>query len=261
VNRTRARTGALLRVLISVTALPAIFGFFCAAQAKPDIRQEAKTATCGNIVVTGGVATFSCSGLTPEQAKLLQDIPAILTKILKQTQDLSAIKGLINTEVQFHYEFRYDQASIRKTLWIYEHVAPANNIAKELRVIQVAAQMRGNFDNPNVSNEANQSAWSQFAQFASANRSKAVASDVGLTQARTVEDHPIQLSHQDIDDIRDHRLRIYIMSVALWKNVSGSRGSAVDCVYLGGDITPHDDPYNIGEHLPTHICPSSADNF
>ena len=55
-------------------------------QTKPQITQEAVTATCSNVVVTGGTVRFQCSGLTQEQAKLLKDVPALLTRLLKSQQ-------------------------------------------------------------------------------------------------------------------------------------------------------------------------------
>jgi hypothetical protein len=70
---------------------------FCNAQTQPKISQQADTATCSNIVVNGGVSTFSCSGLTAEQAKILHDIPALLTKVLRQEkQDSAAILARLN---------------------------------------------------------------------------------------------------------------------------------------------------------------------
>jgi len=68
------------------------------AQTLPPITQEAKTAICSNVVVTGGTATFKCSGLTEDQAKLLKDIPALLTKVLKsQQQDTAEILSRLNS--------------------------------------------------------------------------------------------------------------------------------------------------------------------
>jgi hypothetical protein len=253
----------LPKTLISIEAVLAIFGLLCTAQTKPDIKQEAKTATCSNIVVTGGVATFSCTGLTPEQAKLLQDIPAMLTKILKQTQDTSAIRGLVNTEVQFHYEVRFLPADYlgKKMLVLYDYVAPENNMAKQLRAIQQVTLMRGNFRDPVISQNVDREAWHRFVQDASLNRSKAVASDIGLSVRHAIPDTSTILSPTDIDDLKHLRLRIYITSVAWWKNVSGSQGSAAECVFLGSDINPDDKMGESDTSAPTHICPSSADDF
>jgi hypothetical protein len=70
----------------------------CLAQSRAQITQEAKTATCSNVVVTGGTATFKCSGLTGDQAKLLKDVPALLTRMLKsQQQDTAEILSRLNT--------------------------------------------------------------------------------------------------------------------------------------------------------------------
>lgn len=52
----------------------------------PQIVQQAKTATCSNVVVTGGTAVFKCSGLTEEQTKLMRDVPALLMRLLKSQQ-------------------------------------------------------------------------------------------------------------------------------------------------------------------------------
>jgi hypothetical protein len=69
------------------------------AQTKsPQIVQEAKTATCSNVVVTGGTATFKCDGLTEEQANLLRDVPALLTRLLKSQQlDTKEILSRLDT--------------------------------------------------------------------------------------------------------------------------------------------------------------------
>ena len=260
---TRRQMLLLLKPLTSTVSIAATCGFLCLAQTKPEIQQEAKTANCSNVVVTGGVATFSCTGLTPNQIKLLQDISATLTKILKQKEDLSAIKGLVNTEVGFHYKFQSTpfDANGNKTLILFETAVPANNIAKELRVIQGASLKTLDPTDPNASTDTNQNVWRTFARFALENRSKAEPSDIGLGQVHVVVNREIKLSRQNLDDMKHLKLRIYILSAASWKNVSGSRGSASGCVFLGSDISPDDDPYNILATPPVHICPSSVDDL
>lgn len=86
---------------VSAALLALFFHVAPLAQPKPpqtEITQEAKTATCSNVVVTGGTATFKCSGLTEDQAKLLRDVPALLTRLLKsQQQDTAEILSRLNT--------------------------------------------------------------------------------------------------------------------------------------------------------------------
>jgi hypothetical protein len=82
----------LQRAITKVALLIASLTCSCDAQT-----QQANTATCSNVVINGGVATFSCSGLTPEQAKLLHDIPSFLVKMLRQEkQDNADIMARLN---------------------------------------------------------------------------------------------------------------------------------------------------------------------
>jgi hypothetical protein len=90
--RSRAAIAAILASALSPVCLGQ------AAVAGPQIKQEAKTATCSNVVVTGGTAKFQCSGLTAEQAKLLKEMPSLLSRILEsEHNDTAEILSRLNT--------------------------------------------------------------------------------------------------------------------------------------------------------------------
>lgn len=59
------------------------------AQTRPQIKQQAQIANCSNVVVLGGTATFRCTGLTPDQAKMLKGstaIPELIARLLETSQ-------------------------------------------------------------------------------------------------------------------------------------------------------------------------------
>ena len=219
---------------------------------------------CGNVVVTGGVATFTCSGLTEEQAKLLNDIPALLTKLLTQTKDLSSIKDLLNTSVAFHHGFsltEFDSES-KATLIVKEAAVPEINMAKDLRVVAYIFPVRKEFRTREISDQVDKAFWNHFVQVeVPSMKLKAPTSNIQAGWTRQLVDYSLPLSRNDIDDMKHFRLRIYIATAAWWKNVSGSRDSAAECVFLGSDISPDNDPYNIEKMPPLHICPSSPEDF
>jgi hypothetical protein len=89
-------------ILISIVVFPVISLLQGSAQAKPpQITQEAVTANCANVVITGGIATFTCTGLTVDQAKVLKDVPTLLTRILKEEKlSTEEIISRLNTCVE-----------------------------------------------------------------------------------------------------------------------------------------------------------------
>ena len=83
-------TASRIATLLSVTSA-------CFAQALLST-QTAHNASCSNTQITaGGNVTFSCSGLTPEQAKLLNDLPALLNRAFdKEQANLSQISNRLD---------------------------------------------------------------------------------------------------------------------------------------------------------------------
>jgi len=76
--------------LIFLTVLNSFCTILFGQQKTPTVVQEATTANCSNVQVSGGISTFTCSGLTTEQTKLLIDIPSLINKLLKQEKQDAA---------------------------------------------------------------------------------------------------------------------------------------------------------------------------
>lgn len=74
------------RVLRASVAI-AFSGVLVFSQTTPSIKQEAKNASCSNIVALAGNATVNCSSLTPRQQKIIESIPSVLNEILTNQLD------------------------------------------------------------------------------------------------------------------------------------------------------------------------------
>lgn len=61
-------------------------------QTTPTMHQTAENSPCANIVALSG-ANVDCSSLTPEQERLLRNIPGLLKKILDKQPDLVGLKN------------------------------------------------------------------------------------------------------------------------------------------------------------------------
>jgi hypothetical protein len=71
--------------------LPVLWsGVVCFAQTTTTVTQRAKNVQCGNVRVSeNGTANLTCSGLTKEQANILQNkIPALLESLITADQEL-----------------------------------------------------------------------------------------------------------------------------------------------------------------------------
>jgi len=76
--------------ILAFMYLTTVSGF---AQGSPQTLQNAQNATCSNTNIAAPNAktvTFTCSGLAPEQAKALHDVPGLLNKLLRSQQGESA---------------------------------------------------------------------------------------------------------------------------------------------------------------------------
>jgi hypothetical protein len=253
----------LLKTLTSVFAITVLSGFLCLSQTKPEIKQEANNATCSNNVTTGGVFTLTCSGLTPTQEKTLDGISVTVTKILRQELTRADLDRMVNTGIGFHTRFESTpmDANGVATLTVLEHAQPENNPAKELRVVRLIASIRLDQSSSTVSEDTDRSTWVKFAKYARENRPKTVPADVALDQGFEVSQQTLKLTRQNLDDLRQKKLRIYILTAAWWKNVSGSGGAAPSCLFLGTDVATDEDPYKIAKFPPMHNCGGSADDL
>ena len=227
------------------------------------IEQNATTASCSNVVVTGGTSTFTCSGLSREQADILKDIPGTLTKLLKQGRDLSTLKALVNTEIRFNYEFSSTRqaADGPLTITIGETATPLNNVAKSLRVMRNICIIKGDFSNPIVAQGAEKELWAGFVRAAQEGRAKAASADFSLGTRYRIADDPFTLSQTDFSEMLSGQRRVYIVSAAWWINASGSRDLTAMCVYLGTDGNSLAEQSQADPHPPLHICHVSPDDF
>lgn len=71
-------------------------GLQALGQAPPSVKQDAKNASCSNIVALAGNVNLDCSSLTPAQQKLIESIPALLHKILANQLDPNAVMEKLN---------------------------------------------------------------------------------------------------------------------------------------------------------------------
>jgi len=111
------------RVLLSIVV---VFICLSAAAQKSVTGQEAINSNCSNDTVDAPNATsvnIRCTGLTPEQQKILKNIPDILNKLLSSQQsDTYQILGKLNRCVdEAAYARRSAAAAIRGTTTIYSY--------------------------------------------------------------------------------------------------------------------------------------------
>jgi hypothetical protein len=78
---------------IFVLTISSLWAF---AQPPQNIKQDAKNASCSNIVALAGNVNVDCSSLTPAQQKLIESIPALLHKILADQLDPKAVMDKLN---------------------------------------------------------------------------------------------------------------------------------------------------------------------
>jgi hypothetical protein len=62
----------------------------------PSVKQESKDSTCSNIVALAGNVDIKCSSLTPAQRKIIEGIPAILSKILANQLNTEAVMAKLD---------------------------------------------------------------------------------------------------------------------------------------------------------------------
>jgi hypothetical protein len=79
----------------------------------PSVKQDAKDASCSNIVALAGNATVNCSSLTPQQRKILEGIPAVLNKILASQLDPDSLMAKLETCVTGVQQVKEQQADWR----------------------------------------------------------------------------------------------------------------------------------------------------
>jgi hypothetical protein len=79
------------KFLNSLSAIVIILGSHVFGQTTPSVTQNAKKSSCSNIVALAGDVKIDCSTLTPAQQKIIENIPALLHKILANQLDPDAV--------------------------------------------------------------------------------------------------------------------------------------------------------------------------
>jgi hypothetical protein len=73
-----------------------VAGAYGLSQTPPSVKQEAKDSVCSNIVALSGNVSINCSSLTPAQRKLIENIPAVLNKILANQLDPDVVMAKLD---------------------------------------------------------------------------------------------------------------------------------------------------------------------
>jgi hypothetical protein len=170
----------------------------------------------------------------------------------RNSQTSAQVDKLVNTDITFTHEIVIgvrDGAGIQ-TIVMNSHAAPQKNPAFQLRFVSGIVLVR-NFNGDNDPRP-----WNFFLKRVRDNSARLFPSDVPLQQDRLTS-NDLQLTLQDLADIRDGRARIYVTDLAIWNNTSGSESKATSCRFLGSRFSP--DGLHLDQKALMHVCPSSLD--
>jgi hypothetical protein len=178
-----------------------------------------------------------------------------------QSRSSAILKGLANTKVKFDFKLR-PNADLDKVILI-AYATPTNNDAHELHTIVAPALAYGGEELPNrdASAQLDKKVWDGFIKSVEEQRSSLPGYNISEGEHFRANDRQIHLSRHFIDDMKQFKARVYILSLAYWKNVSGPHDSTCSCLFLGSDITPDNDRYNVPEHVTMHACPCDTRDF
>ncbi len=84
------------RLLNSLSAIVIVLGSQSFCQTASSVTQDAKNSSCSNIIALAGDVKVDCSSLTPAQQKIIENIPAVLHKILKNHLDTDAVMAKLD---------------------------------------------------------------------------------------------------------------------------------------------------------------------
>lgn len=93
------------RSLVGVLLGTCLSPFMLVAQDR-QIRQESIRSSCSNIVALAGSANVNCSSLTPQQQKIIEEIPSLLKKILVNQLDPSLVMAKLDQLVSISSDLK-----------------------------------------------------------------------------------------------------------------------------------------------------------
>jgi hypothetical protein len=227
--------GILLAILMSIAS---VYQSFRAFHADPNkSRNRIITIICSLIVVC-------CSGWIAQ----------------RQSQTSAEVRKLVNTRIDFRTDILFDSVADRavghappvngKNIAFTVYALPIGNEAKELRLFIGGGLVRG------FGQQNDRRPWEMFLKIYHQGQPTQIPTDVEVGKYK-YESYSSSFKEQDIADLRQRRARFYLVKIATWKNISGSRDGAQECTYATEDLFASSSVVN--RNPSWQECPSDLD--